>query len=323
MLRPSFLNFSSVNFDSVQQLFSLALQIEKKRLDEQASGISLAARASSSRLSSYVAALLFFEPSTRTRASFQTAVYRSGGEAIVFEGAKGNSLEKGESVEDTILNIAAMKPDVMIVRCQDHVDLKALAERTQIPILNAGWGVYGHPTQALLDCFTLQKRWGNLANKKILFVGDIRHSRVAASNFELLKILGAEVAVAGPEQWLPQDTSGKIVFNNLAEALRWCDAVMALRVQVERHAMMHPMSEGGMYSLDNHVHDMSAWQLNAITLKSLSADALILHPGPVNWGVELAEEVQSDKRNCILEQVYNGTLIREALIRKTLQLELK
>lgn len=247
-------------------------------------------------------ALLFFEASTRTRMSFQTACARWGIYPLLLDGKSGTSLEKGETLEDTVLNIDAMKPSFLVIRCGDELDLQALSEKVQSPIINAGWGKRGHPTQALLDAYTIRKKLGTCQGQRLLIVGDVRHSRVAASHFELAKILGYEVALCGPPEFLPEQNQYK-TFTRLQEGLAWATVAMALRVQLERHTHQ--------YSLADY---RSQFGFTVQNLKSLSQQALILHPGPINQGVELDSDVLQDVRCQVLEQVSNGVLIRQSLV---------
>lgn len=246
-------------------------------------------------------AFLFFEPSTRTRMSFQIAAHRLGIATTLLEGKAGTSLEKGETIEDTILNVAAMKPDFMVIRAGQDLALEEIANSLSIPVLNAGWGHAAHPTQALLDVMTIEKDFASIENKRILIVGDVRHSRVASSHIQLAGILGYEIAICGPEEF----TRGASVhcFANLEDGLRWADVVMALRVQSERHSEK--------FALESYRNQYS---LTQDKLKIFKSDGLILHPGPINYGVELERTVLKDSRNRIFEQVSNGVHIRQSLI---------
>lgn len=254
------------------------------------------------------AALLFFEPSTRTRLSFETVVSQLGLGPLVFLGGAGTSMEKGESVEDAILNIAAMDPAVMIIRCGDAVDLRKLASHLSIPIVSGGWGQKGHPTQALLDFFTIrQKR--SLSESRILYLGDVIHSRVFSSHLEMLKIFGGEFAVCGPSTLVPKDPTIRR-FEKIEEGLKWANVVYALRYQLERHEKSGALSG----------EEIAAnYGLRPSHLKWLSKEALIMHPGPVNKGMEMDEEIYSDERSLILEQVRNGVKVRKSLIRMFLK----
>lgn len=253
-----------------------------------------------------VAVLLFFEPSTRTRFSFEAACARAGVHPLILGGASGTSLEKGETMEDTIFNLEAMRPLFFVIRCPDELDLNAMDRVLSVPILNAGWGMQGHPTQALLDGVTLFERWKSLEGKKVLFVGDIKHSRVVSSHLQLSKIMGYKIGYCAPEPLLPEDIQANEAFMDLDKALAWADAVVGLRVQKERHARVQ-------FSVD---HYRAEFGLNKQRLQMLKPDGLILHPGPINYGVELETEVLSDKRSVILQLVENGAFMRETLVRR-------
>jgi aspartate carbamoyltransferase catalytic subunit len=251
---------------------------------------------------SKTAALLFFEPSTRTRFSFETAAGRLGLHPLLLEGVHGTSLEKGESVEDTILNVAAMEHEVLVIRCGDEVDLKKLQTRVKMPILNAGWGMKGHPSQALLDALTLKANGRNLQSEKLLVIGDVKHSRVMSSHFELAGLLGYEIAICAPAEFVPENHHGRH-FTNLNDGLAWATSVMALRVQHERH--------GQKYAVEAY---REKFGLNLQKLKAWKSEGLLMHPGPVNYGVELDADVNQDSRCKILEQVKWGAYLRQALL---------
>lgn len=344
-----------------------------------------------------VGALIFFEPSTRTRMSFEISMIQEGFSPVRLDSVSGSSLEKGESHLDTILNIEAMGPQFLVIRCGDDFDLIDYAKKSQKTIINAGWGKKGHPTQALLDVLTLREAWAHkiknvnvqsdllntngtkidftntdltkadllkiellkkeqakedrtkedrskenqarkgqakvdqtneyrikeeqaredqnqtdivsddlrvFQGKKLLIVGDIVHSRVATSHFQLAQILGYELALCGPDIFLDSNIKLK-KFSKLSDGLQWCDAVMALRVQFERHESKFEM---GQY------HKL--FGLNLENLKHLRSDGVILHPGPINHGVEFDPNVFNDPRCFVFNQVRNGVLIRQALIRK-------
>lgn len=254
------------------------------------------------------AALLFFEPSTRTRFSFEAACSRAGFHPLILDGGIGTSLEKGESVEDTIFNIEAIRPLFFVIRCDDRVDLMQVASKLQTPVINAGWGKRGHPTQALLDGLTLFEKWNDLDKKKILFVGDIKHSRVFSSHIELAKILGYEIGFCSPKEFAPVSIAPTCqYFDKVEEALGWADAVIALRVQKERHD-----NENIFLIEDYREH----YGLSLSKLKILRTDAWIMHPGPINYGVEIEQNVVADPRSLIFKQVENGVFLREALVRK-------
>jgi aspartate carbamoyltransferase catalytic subunit len=258
---------------------------------------------------------LFFEPSTRTRMSFQMAAYRLGFQVLTMELSAGSSLSKGETLTDTVLNFAAMRPDLLVVRYGSSRELDNLLPTLDVPVLNAGSGTMAHPTQGLLDAYTLRQEWGpetdGLKGKRVLIFGDVLHSRVARSNFDVLTKLGAEVGVFGPANMLPSEKAEggvmaeyKIrIFDTLDEALPWADACMGLRIQLERHETKE---------LDSNY--LSQYGLTRERLRLLKDDAVILHPGPINHGVEFATEVVEDRRSRVLKQVTNGVTIRAALL---------
>ncbi|RYZ83022.1 MAG: aspartate carbamoyltransferase catalytic subunit, partial [Proteobacteria bacterium] len=260
---------------------------------------------SASQASAYVGrsiALLFFEPSTRTKLSFQIAAGRLGLQSLLIDGSEGTSLVKGESIEDTVLNVAAMLPELIVIRCGQDFDLTQLKSKLNLPLINAGWGASGHPTQALLDVLTLKANGRSISQEKILIVGDVKHSRVAHSHFQLAKVLGYELAICGPASFAPSEFSGRS-FDNLADGMKWASTVMALRVQRERHSVVH--------SLESYQRDFG---INRKKLQGWREDGLLLHPGPVNYGVELDLDVQRDPRCKILDQVRWGTFLRQALL---------
>ena len=254
------------------------------------------------------AALLFFEPSTRTRFSFEMAASRAGFHPLILDGGIGTSIEKGETFEDTIYNIQAMQPSFFVIRCNDLVDLSQLATQLKAPLINAGWGKQGHPTQALLDALTIHEKFGTLEKKNILFVGDIKHSRVVSSHIELSQKLNYNIGYCAPEELSPETAPNFVQkFNKLNEALEWADAVIALRVQKERH------DNENLFLLEDYRENFG---LNFLSLKNLKAESVIMHPGPINYGVEIESEVLKDVRCVILKQVENGVFLREALIRR-------
>lgn len=267
-----------------------------------------------------VVALLFFENSTRTRMSFESAVHNLALKPLLLDAHSGSSLHKGETPEDTILNIASMDPKAVVIRCGDRLDLDSISQKIKMPIINAGWGAKGHPTQALLDLFTLWRE-RPLKGTRLMIVGDILHSRVASSHFEIFERLGVEIAGCGPQVFKPvqepivegtktRATSELKWFNDLNEGLNWCDVVIALRVQTERHS-----AHVNFFSEDFR----SQYGINLEKMKLLKPDGLLLHPGPVNWGIELDREILSDPRVRILQQVNNGLYLRMALLKSILE----
>ncbi|MHA6289496.1 aspartate carbamoyltransferase catalytic subunit [Maricaulis sp. CAU 1757] len=250
---------------------------------------------------------LFFEPSTRTQGSFEMAGKRLGADVVNFAMAS-SSASKGESLTDTARTLAAMRPDIMVVRHSATGAPAFLADRTGLAVVNAGDGMHEHPTQALLDSFTLHRHWGEVGGRRILIVGDILHSRVARSNIGLLNILGAEIRLCAPPTLLPSDVDqwGCDVFHDLDEALTDCDAVMALRQQKER------MNGGFVPSGREFFH---LFGLTHERLEAASPDCLVLHPGPMNRGVEIHSRLADDPdRSVVLEQVENGVAVRMAVL---------
>jgi aspartate carbamoyltransferase catalytic subunit len=261
-----------------------------------------------------IVSCLFFEPSTRTRMSFQTAAYRLGHRVLTMEMAE-SSLTKGETQVDTVLNVAAMNPDVIVLRYGNSPELDALLPTLDIPVVNGGSGTKAHPTQALLDAYTLHREFaGAIRGRKILIVGDIVHSRVAFSNFDVLAKLGAEIGVCGPEALLPAADAvlQKIQrFTDLDQAIEWADVYMGLRIQLERHqATDLNLKSMGEY----HQH----FGLTPARLQKLKKNAIIMHPGPINHGVEFAYEVGKDPRSRVFAQVTNGVAIRAAVLAQVL-----
>jgi aspartate carbamoyltransferase catalytic subunit len=249
---------------------------------------------------------LFFENSTRTRTSFELATRRLGGGTLNFA-ASGSSVGKGETLIDTAKNIEAMKPHCLVIRHASSGSPVTLSRAVSVPVVNAGDGFHEHPTQALLDAYTIEEKLGNVAGKRIVIVGDIAHSRVARSNIHVLKKLGASVAVCGPPTLLPPlpESLGVDYAYRLEEVLPAADVVMALRIQLERQNRMQ-IPSGAEYT--------RIWGLSHERAKVLKKDAIILHPGPINRGVELDPEVADGPRSVILDQVFNGVVVRMAVL---------
>jgi aspartate carbamoyltransferase catalytic subunit len=249
---------------------------------------------------------LFFENSTRTRMSFETATRRLGGSTLNFA-ASTSSTQKGETLIDTARNIEAMGAHCWVVRHASAGSPGVLAKNTHVPVINAGDGFHEHPTQGLLDAYTIQEKLGPISGKRILILGDIAHSRVARSNISILKKLGASVAVCGPPTLLPPNPEvlGVDFAYRIEELLPQADVVMALRIQLERQnrAQLPSIAE---YS--------QVWGLNKERAKLLKKGAIILHPGPINRGVELDPEVADSPVSVILDQVANGVFIRMAIL---------
>ena len=249
---------------------------------------------------------LFFENSTRTKLSFELAEKRLSADVVNFS-ASQSSLSKGETLIDTVNNILAMKVDVVVMRHPKPGAPLFLSENVDACIINAGDGTHEHPSQALLDAFSIKEKLGNINGKKIAIVGDILHSRVALSNIFTLKMLGAEVRICGPKSLIPKhiQSLGVSVSTDLMKTLKWCDAVNMLRVQNERMDLNYFPSSREYAKL---------YGLNLKKLEQIKKDIVILHPGPINRGVEITSDVADSKNAVILDQVENGVAIRMAII---------
>ena len=249
---------------------------------------------------------LFFESSTRTRLSFELAEKRLSADTINFSAAS-SSVKKGETLIDTVNNILAMKVDMLVMRHPNPGAAEFLSKNIDARIVNAGDGAHEHPTQALLDAYSIRERLGDIARKKIVIVGDILHSRVALSNIFCLQKLGAEVKVCGPATLMPKyiDALGVAYEPHLRKALEWCDVANMLRIQLERQNIKFFPSlreYSMMYGVDKALLD------------SLDKEITIMHPGPINRGVEITSDVADSKQAIILDQVENGVAIRMAVL---------
>ena len=249
---------------------------------------------------------LFFENSTRTKISFELAEKRLGADIINFS-SSSSSVKKGESLIDTVNNILAMKVDMIVLRHPNPGSSFLLSQHTDSCIVNAGDGSHEHPTQALLDSFSLYENLEDLKGKNILIVGDILHSRVALSNIYVLNLLGANVKLSCPLSLLPKDIEklNLTVETDIVKALKWCDAVNVLRVQRERMIKS--------YFPNNREYSM-LFGLDINKLNKIKKDILILHPGPINRGVEITSDVADSNSSIILNQVENGVAVRMAVI---------
>ncbi|MAW09337.1 MAG: aspartate carbamoyltransferase catalytic subunit [Flavobacteriaceae bacterium] len=249
---------------------------------------------------------LFFESSTRTKLSFELAEKRLSADIINFS-KTGSSISKGETLIDTVNNILAMKVDMIIIRHPSPGAAEFLTRRTNSCIINAGDGTHEHPTQGLLDTYSINEKLGSVDNKRVLILGDVLHSRVAMSNIFALKLLGAKIKVCGPKSLIPKFIENfDIKYEpNLEKGLYWCDAVNILRVQHER------MNETYFPSLREY-HNLYGIKLSSI--KNLRKEILILHPGPINRGVEITSEVLDNQKTIVLDQVENGVAIRMAVL---------
>lgn len=250
---------------------------------------------------------LFYENSTRTRISFELAEKRLSADSINFA-ASGSSVSKGETLLDTVNNILSMKVDMVVMRHSASGAPHFLAKHIDAAIINAGDGINEHPTQALLDAFSIQEKLGTLQGKKIAIIGDIMHSRVALSNIYLLTKMGAEVTVAGPPTLIPKYIAEALnvrVEYDVMKALQWCDAANVLRIQLERQNQVL-FSSLREYNL--------AYGVKKKMLDSLNKEILIMHPGPINRGVEIDSDVADSHHSIILDQVQNGVAVRMAAL---------
>ncbi len=249
---------------------------------------------------------LFFENSTRTKLSFELAEKRLSADVINFS-SPSSSVTKGETLLDTVNNILAMKVDIVVMRHPNPGASVFLSRNIDAKIVNAGDGTHEHPTQALLDSYSIREKYGEVKGKKIVIIGDILHSRVALSNIYCLQKLGAEVRVCGPSSLMPKhlDALNLSQFSKLKEALNWCDVANVLRIQLERQEVNY------FPSLREYA---MVYGINKNLLDSLDKQITIMHPGPINRGVELSSDVADSKHSIILDQVENGVAIRMAVI---------
>ena len=249
---------------------------------------------------------IFFENSTRTKLSFELAQKRLSADVVNFS-ASQSSVKKGETLLDTVNNILSMKVDMVVMRHPNPGAAHFLSKHVDVSIINAGDGAHEHPTQALLDTYSIREKFGEVSGKKVLIVGDILHSRVALSNIFALKLLGAEVRVCGPLSLMPKHLTdlGVPVETNLRKALEWCDVANMLRVQNER------LDRSYFPTTREYAQQFG---INADLLKELHPDLVIMHPGPINRGVEISSDVADSDQSIILNQVENGVAIRMAVI---------
>jgi aspartate carbamoyltransferase catalytic subunit len=311
MVGESFLSSEQLTEKDIDQIFSRATLFKegfekKKRFDHLLKNDGLNHK---------VAALVFSEPSTRTRMSFQVAAARLGMRSVTLDNPQNASISKGETLEDTFRNIAAMMPDLMVVRYNTNVDADAAIKDLPCPVISGGIGTAEHPTQALLDAFTIQEFRGQIKGEKVLIVGDVKHSRVANSNLMLLRRLGAEVAYCAPEHFEPDTPNWKGVQSipNINEAMEWATVVMGLRVQKERHQGTNIAFSMAEYR--------ERFRIGGDQLAHLAPDGILLHPGPVIRGIEFSAFVLNDKRCKVLDQVANGVFVRASLMSIMLGIE--
>ena len=249
---------------------------------------------------------VFFENSTRTKLSFELAQKRLSADIINFSSSV-SSVKKGESLLDTINNILVMKVDMIVMRHPNPGAPHFVAKNIDASVVNAGDGTHEHPTQALLDSYTIREKLGKIKNKKIAIIGDIAHSRVAISNIYALQKLGAKVMLCGPSTLIPKYISsmGVQIENNIENALKWCDVANVLRIQLERQKdkFFPSLREYSLY-----------YGINKKLLEKINKDIVIMHPGPINRGIELDSDVADSNNSIILDQVENGVAIRMAVM---------
>ena len=249
---------------------------------------------------------VFFENSTRTKLSFELAQKRLSADIINFSSSV-SSVKKGESLLDTINNILVMKVDIIVMRHPNPGAPHFVAKNIDASVVNAGDGTHEHPTQALLDSYTIREKLGKIKNKKIAIIGDIAHSRVAISNIYALQKLGAKVMLCGPSTLIPKYISsmGVQIENNIENALKWCDVANILRIQLERQKdkFFPSLREYSLY-----------YGINKKLLEKINKDIVVMHPGPINRGIELNSDVADSNNSIILDQVENGVAIRMAVM---------
>ena len=251
---------------------------------------------------------IFFENSTRTRISFELAEKRLSADVVNFSAAS-SSVKKGETLIDTVNNILAMKVDMVVMRHSSVGAPHFLSKHIDAPVINAGDGTHEHPTQALLDSYSIREKLGDVAGKKVCIFGDILHSRVAISNIFALQLQGAEVAVCGPKTLIPKHlpSLGVKIFSEVRQALNWCDVANVLRIQLER-------AEGDIADFPSLREYSKHFGINKALLNSLDKEIVVMHPGPINRGVEITSDVVDSDQAIILDQVENGVAIRMAIL---------
>ena len=291
------LGIKNITADDIEQIFSIADNF-KDVLNRPIKKVP--------SLRDITIANLFFENSTRTRLSFELAERRLSADVVNFS-ASSSSVSKGETLIDTVNNILAMKVDIVVMRHPHAGAAEFLSKHVSANIVNAGDGAHEHPTQALLDAFSIREKLGEVSGKKIAIIGDILHSRVALSNIFCLQKLGAEVMVCGPATLIPKHIAslGVKIEHNLRKALEWCDVANMLRIQLERQESRY------FPSIREYVMQ---YGLTREILESLSKKIVVMHPGPINRGVEITSDVADSGQSIILQQVENGVAIRMAVL---------
>lgn len=295
--RKDLIGIESLSIEEIKTIFTVATALKRAVEADETKERYLSGR---------TIVNLFLEPSTRTRLAFEIAAKRLGADIITIA-TDASSLTKGETLRDTARNIAALKADMIVIRHSASGAANYLSKVVDIPVINAGDGSHAHPTQALLDAFTLLEHFKNLKGKKVTILGDILFSRVARSNIICLQKLGAKVTVAGPSTLVPKgfESMGARVCHDLKDALEDADAVMLLRIQHERQSSTHFPSLGEYTSMFGLNRERAEW---------LKPHAIIMHPGPINRGVEIDSEIADSDRSVVLQQVTNGIVIRMAVL---------
>lgn len=311
LVGESFLSSEQLTSKDIEQIFSRATLFKtefqrKKRFDHL-----LRLDGNTQR----TVAMVFSEPSTRTRMSFQMACSRMNFHRIALDNPSVASLSKGETLEDTFRNVAAMGPDLMVVRYNTNPEADMVIKELPCPVINGGIGTAEHPTQALLDAFTVNEFRGQVKGEKVLIVGDVLHSRVANSNLVLMSKMGAEIAYCAPAEFTPDRESWASIkrFTKLNDGVEWATVVMGLRIQKERHSQVGIGLSTAEYR--------EQYRVGGDQLQHLRPDGILLHPGPVIRGVEYSAFVLNDKRCKVLDQVTNGVFVRAALMSIMLGIE--
>ena len=267
-----------------------------------------------------VVQLLFAEPSTRTRASFEIACGKLGIAATSLWNIHFSSMAKGETLEDTLQCLIALKPNMIVLRCGEFKSAEVFLRASPVPIVNAGLGAKEHPTQALVDAFTIQEKKGKVEGEKVLIVGDVLHSRVANSNVKLLARLGAKMGMCAPEALSPSSADKQawenvVRFDSLETGIKWADVIMCLRVQRERHSLRNIGFSMAEYR--------DKYRIDQEGMNIFSSNGMLLHPGPAVRGVEISNQALDDSRCHIITQVENGSYVRSAIIALILKMEIK
>jgi aspartate carbamoyltransferase catalytic subunit len=308
------LEIEGLDRSQIESLLALAATFKRERAEARKALPGAPARDRRGLLRGRTVVTLFFEASTRTRSSFEMAARALGADVLSFQ-KDSSSVSKGETLEDTVRNLDAIGADALVLRHPAAGAPRLVARVVKASVINGGDGAHEHPTQALLDALTLREKFGSLDGRTISIVGDIAHSRVARSNIHCLSKLGARVRVGGPSSLLPAgiEKLGCTVVKSLRAALDGADAVMALRIQHERL---------GDVRIPGARDYARTWGLNARTLELLPKEAVILHPGPVNRGVELSNDVLESPRSLVMDQVDSGVAVRMAALALCLRAEI-